>query len=50
VAAEFRVLGPVEVVVDGRSARLAPRPRALLAVLVLNAGHVVSTARLIDAV
>lgn len=44
------MLGPVEVVVDGRSARLAPRPRALLAVLVLNAGHVVSTARLIDAV
>lgn len=44
------MLGPVEVVVDGRPARLAPRPRALLAVLLLHAGRVVPMARLIDAV
>jgi DNA-binding SARP family transcriptional activator len=50
VAIEFRVLGPVEVIVDGRAVRLAPRPRALLAVLVLHAGHVVPASRLVDAV
>ena len=50
MAIEFRVLGPVEALVDGRPARLAPRPRAVLAVLLLHAGDVVSASRLIDAV
>jgi DNA-binding SARP family transcriptional activator len=50
VAVEYRVLGPVEVLFDGRPVRVAPRPRALLAVLILNAGQVVPTTRLIDAV
>ncbi len=47
---EFRVLGPVDALVDGRTVRLAPRPRAVLAVLLLHAGQVVSASRLIDAV
>ncbi len=47
---EFRVLGPLEAIVDGRPAQLSPRPRAVLAVLLLHAGHVVPATRLIDAV
>ena len=47
---EFRVLGPVEAVIDGRPARLSPRQRSVLAVLLLHAGQVVPTNRLIDAV
>lgn len=46
----FRVLGPVEVQVDGR--RLQPggaRQRVLLAVLLLHANRVVSVDRLVDA-
>jgi DNA-binding SARP family transcriptional activator len=46
---EFRVLGPVDVLVEGRSLPLpAGKPRALLAVLLLNRNHVVSAGRLID--
>jgi DNA-binding SARP family transcriptional activator/predicted negative regulator of RcsB-dependent stress response len=46
---EFRILGPVEVW-DGaqRLALGGSKPRALLAVLLLHANHVVSTERLVD--
>jgi predicted ATPase/DNA-binding SARP family transcriptional activator len=40
------VLGPVEVVRDGVSLVLGPKPRAVLAFLVLNAGLPVSAARI----
>ncbi|HEY1180158.1 MAG TPA: AfsR/SARP family transcriptional regulator, partial [Phytomonospora sp.] len=44
----FRVLGPLDVTVDGVPARLGgPRPRALLGVLLVHAGRVVSAERLI---
>jgi peptide/nickel transport system substrate-binding protein len=47
---EFRVLGPIEVRVDGSSVPLGgPKQRALLALLLLNANQVVSRDRLIDA-
>jgi DNA-binding SARP family transcriptional activator/ABC-type transport system substrate-binding protein/streptogramin lyase len=47
---EFRLLGPVEAVRDGRSLPLGgAKPRALLALLVLHANEVVSRDRLIDA-
>lgn len=47
---EFRILGPLEVVEDGRPVVVgAPKVRALLAVLLLHRGEVVSTDRLIDA-
>jgi YVTN family beta-propeller protein len=47
---EFRVLGPLEVLEDGREIDLGgAKPRALLAVLLLDANSVVSTDRLIDA-
>jgi DNA-binding SARP family transcriptional activator len=47
---EFRVLGPLEVLDGERSVDLgAPRQRALLAVLLLNANEVVSTDRLAEA-
>jgi hypothetical protein len=40
----YGVLGPLEVMVDGRAARLGgPRKRAVLAVLLLRAGRVVPT-------
>jgi DNA-binding SARP family transcriptional activator len=46
---EVRVLGPLEVVVDGRSVELRrKKQRALLALLALRAGEVVSTDRLVD--
>jgi DNA-binding SARP family transcriptional activator/tetratricopeptide (TPR) repeat protein len=46
---EFRVLGPLEAVADGRSVPLGSRKlRALLALLVLNHGEVVSRDRLIE--
>ena len=49
VALDVRILGPLDVQVDGRSLPLGgPQQRAVLAVLALQAGHVVSTARLID--
>src|SRR5579859_2383932 len=46
---EIRLLGPLEISDDGRSLAV-PRlkPRALLAVLALNAGRVVSKDRLVD--
>ncbi|MFN2608522.1 MAG: BTAD domain-containing putative transcriptional regulator [Acidimicrobiales bacterium] len=44
------VLGPIEVVIGGSPVPLGgPKERTLLAVLVVNAGSVVSDARLIDA-
>jgi DNA-binding SARP family transcriptional activator len=46
---EFRVLGPFEVVGDGMPIDLGgARRRALLALLVLNAGKVIGSERLID--
>lgn len=46
----FGVLGPVELRVGGRPVALPPRPRAVLAYLVLHAGTVISTDRLIGAI
>ncbi|MFN2489220.1 MAG: BTAD domain-containing putative transcriptional regulator [Actinomycetota bacterium] len=47
---DFRILGPFEVVHEGRTLALGgPKQRALLAVLVLDANRVVSSDRLIDA-
>ena len=46
---EFRLLGPLEAVVDGRPVQLAAaKPRALLALLLLNRNRVVPSERLID--
>jgi len=46
---EFRLLGPLEAVVDGTPVRLAAeKPRALLALLLLNRNRVVPTERLVD--
>src|SRR5215210_2588931 len=46
---EFRILGPIEVWEDGRQLQLGgPKQRAVLALLLLDAGRVVSTDRLID--
>jgi DNA-binding SARP family transcriptional activator len=46
---ELRVLGPVEVCVDDRPVAIgAGKPRALLAMLGLNAGVAVPAERLID--
>jgi DNA-binding SARP family transcriptional activator/streptogramin lyase len=46
---EFRILGPVELVSDGRVVALGPsKQRALLAILLLHLNEVVSRARLID--
>jgi DNA-binding SARP family transcriptional activator len=46
---EFRILGPVEALEDGRALPIGgPRQRALLALLLLNAKEVVSSERLID--
>jgi DNA-binding SARP family transcriptional activator len=47
---EFRLLGPLEVLRDGRPVSLGgQKPRAVLAILLLNANRVVSADRLIDA-
>jgi hypothetical protein len=47
---EFRVLGPLEVLEDGRQVDLGgAKQHALLAILLLHANEVVSTDRLIDA-
>ena len=47
---EFRLLGPIEAVRDGRSLPLGgAKPRALLALLLLHANEVVSRDRLIEA-
>ena len=46
---EFRLLGPLEAVVDGTQVPLpAAKPRALLALLLLERNRVVSSERLID--
>ena len=46
---EFRILGPLEVVAGGRPVPLTgARERALLAILLIHAGEVVSADRLID--
>ena len=46
----FRVLGPLEVVVDGRAVALgSPKVRRLLAAFLVDANSVVSTDRLVDA-
>jgi DNA-binding SARP family transcriptional activator len=51
VALQFRVLGPLEVLVDGTPARLGgPRQRSLLALLLVHANEVVPVARLVDEV
>jgi len=48
---EFRLLGPLLVLRDGATVPIpAGRPSALLAALLLNAGHVVPTEQLIEAV
>jgi DNA-binding SARP family transcriptional activator len=48
---EFRILGPLQVVADGRSLVLGGvKQRAVLAMLVVHAGRVVSSDRLIEAV
>ncbi|MDT3445204.1 BTAD domain-containing putative transcriptional regulator [Pseudofrankia sp. BMG5.37] len=47
----YRLFGPVEVVREGRPVALGgPKPRAVLAALLLDAGRVVSVDRLADAV
>jgi DNA-binding SARP family transcriptional activator len=47
---QFRILGPLEVVENGRQIELGgAKQRALLAILLLHANEVVSTDRLIDA-
>ena len=46
---DFRILGPLEVVADGRPVQLGgPKQRATLAILLLNANRVVSVDRLAD--
>jgi DNA-binding SARP family transcriptional activator len=46
---QFRILGPLEVLVDGAQLRVGgPRQRALLALLLLSANEVVSRDRLIE--
>ena len=45
---EFRMLGPLEVLADGKPVSLPRKQRALLALLVLHVGEVVSTDRLIE--
>jgi class 3 adenylate cyclase len=48
-ALEIRLLGPLEARIDGRPVELRrPKQRALLALLALRAGEVVSTDRLVD--
>ena len=48
---EFRILGPLEVVHDGKQVPVsAPREQILLAMLILEANRVVPVSRLIDAI
>ena len=48
---EYRILGPLEAVRDGRPVDLgSPKQRAVLASLVLETGRVVPTERLVDQV
>jgi DNA-binding SARP family transcriptional activator len=47
---EFHILGPLEVIASGQALDLGgQKQRALLAILLLEANHVVSTSRLIEA-
>jgi DNA-binding SARP family transcriptional activator len=46
---EFRVLGPLEVRLDGRDLHLPPRERALLSVLLLRSNELVAVSDLVDA-
>src|SRR5262245_15147926 len=49
MAVKIQVLGPLEVLVDGRALPLGPhRQRALLALLVLRANQVVTTERILE--
>jgi predicted ATPase len=49
MAAQFRVLGPVEALLDGQPAALgAPKQRALLALLLVNRRRVVTAEQLVD--
>ncbi len=51
VEPQFGILGPLEAVADGRQVELGgPKPRRLLAVLLLHVGDVVSVDRLVEAV
>lgn len=51
IAVDVRVLGPLEVVVDGQPLALGgTRPRSVLAVLAFDANRVVSVERIVDAV
>jgi predicted ATPase/DNA-binding SARP family transcriptional activator len=51
VALDFRVLGPLEVARDGTPLRLGgPKQRALLALLLLEAGELVPTERIVEEV
>lgn len=46
---EFRLLGPFEVLIDGQRAELGgARPRAILAILLLHRGEVISNERIAD--
>jgi DNA-binding SARP family transcriptional activator len=48
---DFRILGPIEVLHDGQRIALAgPKPRTLLAALLLEPGRTVATDRLVDGV
>jgi DNA-binding SARP family transcriptional activator len=48
---EFRLLGPLTAIVDGRELDVgSPRERTLLAALVLERGRIVPIARLVDAI
>ncbi|HZR49736.1 MAG TPA: BTAD domain-containing putative transcriptional regulator [Streptosporangiaceae bacterium] len=47
---KFRLLGPLEAVIDDRPVAIAaPRQQIALALLLLDAGHVVSVSRIVDA-
>ncbi|MGW6456971.1 AfsR/SARP family transcriptional regulator [Streptomyces sp. NPDC055078] len=51
MAVEYRLLGPVEAMWEGRCLRLGgPKPRALLAALLLRAGYVVPADDLVDVI
>ncbi|MFC5218205.1 AfsR/SARP family transcriptional regulator [Streptomyces coerulescens] len=51
MAVEYRLLGPVEALWEGRPLRVGgPKPRALLAALLLRAGHVVPADALVDVI
>lgn len=45
---EFRILGPLEVAVNGRQLSLGPRRRLLLAVLLTEVGRVIPVSRLVE--